>query len=586
MVQVRDVNATGELQEDRAIQVIRLLDVNDNRPRFDQAVYRGRVTENAPIGTFILTTRAIDLDVNRTLQYALEGAPDELLRLLQVQPNSGEVRVQGRIDRELHSWINVSVRATDSGQPPLSGVAQIRLQVLDENDNNPTFLNSLAGQHVHLYSRNVTARLDRSGEDNLDLSDDTSVETLSVKEDTPVGSKLIQLRAIDADQGEFGRLTYLLDAVSADGVFVLDKRSGWLKLAGLLDREKKADYELLIQVIDNYELGYSNGDSRRAYKRLHVQVTDINDHAPRLLIGNNGGCLSVSELAEAGQLVGQLNAIDLDQPGTSNSKVSFTLLDNRELFALSELPLTSLSTSLDVNDSERLLLSNRTQLSRSQIVSVGSLRGRVGNYTVKIRLSDKGIPSLSTEEKLQICVLDVNDHAPQFTFPPANHTIRVPENTTIGQELIRVRAEDKDHGQNAIVRYRLRMPNSRHSSLFDLDAVSGSLVLKHSLDRNKQKVYNLRVEAYDQGTPSSLSSDLDLHIRVISNTEKDPQFVADQQIIWFEENREGGAEKHRLLDTLDLDDDSNQSDHDFNDRAFDKNPPCYYLVGKCIWLLI
>lgn len=579
IVQVRDVNATGEVQEDRAVQVIRLLDVNDNRPRFDQAVYRGRVTENAPIGTFVLATRASDLDVNRTLRYALEGASDELLRLLQVQSNTGEVRVQGRIDREMHSWINVSIRATDSGQPPLSGVAQIRLQVLDENDNNPVFLNSYAGEHARLALRNVTARLDSIADAGQETSSG-SVEVLSVNENTPIGSKLIQLRAIDADQGEFGRLTYLLDTASSDGVFTLDKQSGWLRLSAPLDREHKAEYELLVQVLDNYELGFTNGDSRRAFKRLHVHVIDVNDHAPRLLLASTDGCLTVSELAEAGQVVGQLNAIDLDQPGTGNSMVVFTLLDNRDFFGLTELPSTSLSSTLDSNEAQRLLLSNRTQLSRSQLVSVGTLRGRVGNYTVRIRLSDRGQPSLSSEERLTVCVLDVNDHAPRFLFPPLNHTLRVPENATVGHELLRVRADDSDHGMNAIVRYRLRALANRHSSTFEIDSISGSLRLRAPLDRARQKTYNLRIEAFDQGSPSSLSSDLDLHVRVISTTERNPQFTADQQIIHFEENKEAGLEKFRLLDTIDSDDDLANLDATNNDRAFDRPLPCYYLVGK------
>lgn len=56
-------------------------------------------------------------------------------------------------------------------------------QVLDENDNNPFFVGDLT---------NIT-----------------------VREDAPLGTEVARLQARDADSGDFGRITYLLDRRSS-----------------------------------------------------------------------------------------------------------------------------------------------------------------------------------------------------------------------------------------------------------------------------------------------------------------------------------------------------------------------------------
>jgi len=60
--------------------------------------------------------------------------------LIRLDPESGEIVVAGRIDHEQVHWINVSVRASDSGVPARYSFADVILRVIDENDNNPYFI--------------------------------------------------------------------------------------------------------------------------------------------------------------------------------------------------------------------------------------------------------------------------------------------------------------------------------------------------------------------------------------------------------------------------------------------------------------
>ena len=51
--------------------------------------------------------------------------------------------VASRIDHEQTDWLNMTVRATDSGVPPRSTFVDVFIQVLDENDNNPYFVGDI-----------------------------------------------------------------------------------------------------------------------------------------------------------------------------------------------------------------------------------------------------------------------------------------------------------------------------------------------------------------------------------------------------------------------------------------------------------
>lgn len=67
------------------------------------------------------------------------------------------------------------------------------MQVLDENDNNPVFV--------------------------------TSSSDFSIAEDVGVGTEVALVQATDADVGEYGKITYLLDTSSTQGRFRINKET-------------------------------------------------------------------------------------------------------------------------------------------------------------------------------------------------------------------------------------------------------------------------------------------------------------------------------------------------------------------------
>lgn len=128
------------------------------------------------------------------------------------------------------------MKAIDSGVPPRSSRVELFIQVLDENDNSPIFM--------------------------------AEPSRLLLPEDMPIGTQVTVIKAQDADSGEYGKITYLLDRLSSQGKFSLDADTGVLKIADKLDREEKASYLLIVEAWDNYQYGFNNGESRNAFKHI------------------------------------------------------------------------------------------------------------------------------------------------------------------------------------------------------------------------------------------------------------------------------------------------------------------------------
>jgi len=84
-----------------------------------------------------------------------------------------------------------------------------------------------------------------------------------------------------------------------------------------------------------------------------------------------------------------------------------------------------------------------------------------------------------------------------------------------------------DIGLNGAVRFRLKKDSAGAWRNFAINEESGVLTLRMPLDRERQKVYDVRVEASDLGVPTPLSSDLELVIYVKNVNDYQPQFTVD-----------------------------------------------------------
>ena len=118
---------------------IRLLDINDNAPKFASEEYFVNVSESLPIRkTFFSKALATDPDKgeNSTISYHIISGNENLFG---VNQRSGEVYTLSNLDRETKDFYEIKVVAKDSGKTQLSSFVRLKIHVVDVNDNFPTF---------------------------------------------------------------------------------------------------------------------------------------------------------------------------------------------------------------------------------------------------------------------------------------------------------------------------------------------------------------------------------------------------------------------------------------------------------------
>lgn len=103
------------------------------------------VREEQPVGTEVVRIRATDRDNGRnaTITYSLlKGRDSDGYGLFAIDAVTGLIRTTVSLDHEERSIYRLAVAATDGGIQPKQTVRLLRVEVLDLNDNRPTFTSS------------------------------------------------------------------------------------------------------------------------------------------------------------------------------------------------------------------------------------------------------------------------------------------------------------------------------------------------------------------------------------------------------------------------------------------------------------
>ena len=115
-------------------------DVNDNPPVFEEDSYSVSVAENQPVGTSLLTLRAMDRDTGQNAEISYQLATDSPTSdFFQLDSSTGELLTASLLDFEAAESYMLTVMASDGGFPSLSAAVEVRVAVTDQNDVRPTF---------------------------------------------------------------------------------------------------------------------------------------------------------------------------------------------------------------------------------------------------------------------------------------------------------------------------------------------------------------------------------------------------------------------------------------------------------------
>ncbi|XP_031529421.2 cadherin EGF LAG seven-pass G-type receptor 1 [Vicugna pacos] len=316
---------------------------------------------------------------------------------------------------------------------------------------------------------------------------------VSVPENQPAGTEVIELRAHDPDEGEAGRLSYQMEALfdeRSNGYFLIDSDTGLVSTARALDRETKDTHVLKVSAVDH-------GSPRRsAATYLTVTVSDTNDHSP--VFEQSEYRERVRENLEVGYEVLTIRATDGDAP--SNANMRYRLLEGAGgVFEIDE----------------------RTGVVRTRAVVD---REEEAAYQLLVEANDQGRNPgpLSATATVHIVVEDENDNYPQFS--EKRYVVQVPEDVAVNTPVLRVQATDRDQGQNAAIHYSIISGNLKGQ--FYLHSLSGSLDVINPLDFEAIREYTLRIKAQDGGRPPLINSSGLVSVQVLDVNDNAPIFVS------------------------------------------------------------
>ncbi|NXD72513.1 PCDC2 protein, partial [Eolophus roseicapillus] len=262
--------------------LVNIVDANDNAPEVVLTSLYSPVPEDAKAGTVVALMSVTDQDSGLNKQVSLR-IPPGLPFALNSFKNSYTLVTQGNLDHEKAAAYNITVTATDSGNPPLSSQKVIHVEISDINDNPPRF--------------------------------EEPVYSVYIPENNPLGAFMCTIKATDPDVAENAYVSYSLLDGEIEGLPVssyvsIKSDSGDMYAVRSFDYETLREFQVVVQAQD------AGIPSLSSTVTVHIYVVDENDHAPQILYPTSTNTSAALEMiprsAYAGYLVTKIIAIDGD----------------------------------------------------------------------------------------------------------------------------------------------------------------------------------------------------------------------------------------------------------------------------------
>ena len=280
---------TDEKYVDNVTIHIRVLDVNDVSPRFEQRVYTVEINEENSPGAMLISVHANDSDsgLNAVLSYAIVSGNESVFS---INSSSGEITVLVSLDYETVQQLNVTVQAKDHGILPLEDNATVVINIRDINDNAPVI------------------------ESNL-------TQTITLLESVPGGTFVAKINASDADSGENSDLSFSIVDGNVHNAFAINSSLGVIATDSQLDFEKEKFYTLNVTVQDQGTPPLSTSIL------VKIEVIDVNDITPVI---HRLSPVYVRENVAVDTVIARVNATDGDSE--MNAVLNFTLVSGEVHF--------------------------------------------------------------------------------------------------------------------------------------------------------------------------------------------------------------------------------------------------------------
>ncbi|XP_071755973.1 protocadherin gamma-C5 isoform X1 [Centroberyx gerrardi] len=427
--------------------LIKILDVNDNAPVFEEPVKKVSLLENVAPGTLVTKLNATDADSGQNGELSFlfsKYTPERVLKLFSVDSKSGEIRVNGDVDYETASVYHITVQARDGGSPAMEGSCNVIVDITDVNDNTPE----------------VTL---------------TSL-TSPIREDSAPETVIALISARDLDSGKNGEVTL---KVQPGLPFKLNSAFGGhysLITDGNLDRERVPEYTVVIMATD---AGSPPLSSRTTFM---VKLSDVNDNSPTF--SQPSYSVDIPENNTGSTPIAVVSATDPDLG--DNAQISYSILP-------SMVQGSPISSYVYINPENGHIYSMRS-LDHEQLNA----------FRIEVQARDAGVPPRTANVTVHVFVVDLNDNAPVVVHPSYSKDtglqLTVPQSASPGHLINKLVGVDADSGHNAWLFYSIAPgPNA---GLFRIGAHTGELRTSRKLAEEEGGLtYDIMVIIQDNGDP-------------------------------------------------------------------------------------
>ena len=405
----------------------------------EQVIYTFSVNESLLVGSRIGKVSVVNSSAI-SVSFRLDG----LTSLFSIDSEGGVISLAGNLDYETQASHSFYVQVSTDGFVTYTSVS-VFVSVNDTNDNSPFILNTPI--------------------------------ILSRDELTTEGIPLLQIDCQDADSGSNGETYLIISSGNEEGYFTLSL-SGSLQLNRSIDYESISTDPIFYLQLACFDTG-TPGNS--ATTNLTYFVIPSNEHGPQFQ--NTPFAFSVREDLQIGSTVFTVKAIDADR-GANHDVVFYQITSG--------------------GSDNTFLISSAT----GDILLAKSLdHESTSSYQLTVTAVDKekldsGVTDLSLftdEEVISIQVIDINDHAPEFStsFYLATIDDGVLANTFVHS----VTCTDRDEGNSFLPLFTL---SGSGSDLFSISSSQQNGIIRTNTTISYQTAatYLLTITCFDNGFPS------------------------------------------------------------------------------------
>ncbi|KAM6150349.1 cadherin-related family member 2 [Erethizon dorsatum] len=497
-------NYDNQVQKDMHVVVE---DRNDNAPVFQNTVFSTSINETLPVGSLVFSVLAKDPDtglgglVQYFIKKVIPSTPDSehLFKILE----NGSIVLNGSLSYNYKSaFYQLELMACDSGG------------LLNNN-------------FIIQCSQPVFLSISVNDQPDLDPQFVREFYSASVSEDATMNTSVLTVQAVDGDKGINDVVTYSISNSTRPGWFAIGD-DGVIRVNSPLDREQllEENEEVQLQVTATEKNLNIYGQEAKASTWVTITVLDVNDHKPEFYNcvlpdcsftpqeAQDSFAAYVDEHASARIPIDNLTMVAYD-PDKGSHGTFLLSLEGPDAGAFSVSPgraAGSADVQVLVRNPEMVDYENQSVM-LVQVVATDSVSRNSSVAMVTIHLRD------------------INDHRP--TFPQRLYVLSVPEHSATGSVVTSsIHAEDPDTGEWGHITYSLLSGNG--VELFEVDPDSGTVTVRDGtlLDRERQAVYYLTLQATDGG---GLSDTTMLQIHLLDMNDNPPVVTGSYNIFVSEE---------------------------------------------------